>query len=108
MSGVVLKRWRKSRLYVLEGTTVTMEAAAAYGLIRDSLGRVGCDWVAHGHSSNDIGESFNSPGGASCDFVDHVACDDSRRFKTSVGVGSELNDSNRFGAQDCSTIRDGE
>lgn len=60
--------------------------------------RIGYDQVAHSDSSNDIGESSSSFGGASCDLVNCVAIGDQSNFDDSTRVGSEWNDSSKVGA----------
>lgn len=67
---IVLRGRRKSRLYVLEGLTVIVDAATAYGLIIDDSSRVGCDWIVFGDSNNNIGKFPSSSGEVSSDLID--------------------------------------
>lgn len=66
----------------MESSTVNVEATRAYNLISGNLGRVGCDQVAHGDSSNDIKKLSSSLDGANFDLVDHLASGDSSKFET--------------------------
>lgn len=108
---VVLREQRKSRLYVLEGSAITEEAAAAHGLVSDNSGRVVGDRVVR----DDSDKASSSSSRAGCDLVDHVvqgdlsrfdnsggvgvACGGSSIFINSAGVGSERDDLSKDGAQ---------
>lgn len=78
----------------LEGSIINLVVAAAFGSTSNNSIRVGCDCVAHGDSNNNIEEPATSSS--------RVARGDSSRFGNIGEVGSEQNDSSRFGAQ-CSS-----
>lgn len=86
----MLRGRRKTRLYVLEGLTITVDTTAAYGSISGDSGRVDCDRFVHGDSNSNIRKFSSSSRGASCDLDDHVAHGDLNRFDNSSGVGNEM------------------